>query len=154
MKSLGLKVTFHVKEEQIVEVDMQPQGKACQWIVKGVCSGTLKKQIDQWMNSYLAKKKPSRELPLNLESASPYTQKVLGVLQKVPFGQKLTYREVAEQIGQPAAARAVGNACGRNPFPLLIPCHRIVGTDGTLRGFSMGGTKVKALLLQHETGDE
>lgn len=152
--ALALKVTFHVEEEQITAVELAPHA-ACEWIIKGVCRTPLKKKIDSWMTHYLARKKPSHELPFNLANTTPYTKQVLAVLQTVPFGKTMTYREVAERMGQPAAARAIGMACGRNPLPLLIPCHRIVGSDGTLRGFSAaGGTTTKKLLLQHETGDE
>lgn len=153
-KALTLKLIFRVEEEQIAAVEMVPHPQACQWMVKGVCSAALKKDIDRWMEYYLARKVPPRELPINLEKVPPYTREVLEALRKVPFGQKRTYGELAKQTGRPQAARAVGGACGRNPVPLLIPCHRIVGVGGAMRGFSAGGTKVKKLLLQHESDDE
>lgn len=73
-------------------------------------------------------------------------------LREIPFGQTATYGEIARQIGRPGAARAVGLACNRNPLPLLIPCHRIVGANGKLTGFA-GGLDVKARLLAMEQNE-
>jgi O-6-methylguanine DNA methyltransferase len=69
----------------------------------------------------------------------------------VPFGETVTYGELARRVGSPAAARAVGAACGSNPVPLIIPCHRAVGSDGSLTGFG-GGLDAKRWLLAHERG--
>jgi methylated-DNA-[protein]-cysteine S-methyltransferase len=70
---------------------------------------------------------------------------------RVPFGRQSTYREIAEQLGQPGAVRAVGRANATNPIPIVIPCHRILGADGKLHGYSApGGLETKAWLLRHE----
>jgi O-6-methylguanine DNA methyltransferase len=74
---------------------------------------------------------------------------VLGALQKIPFGQMRSYKDIAEAIGRPNSMRAVGAANGRNPIPLIIPCHRVVGADGSLTGFG-GGLDAKAFLLRLE----
>jgi methylated-DNA-[protein]-cysteine S-methyltransferase len=76
---------------------------------------------------------------------------VLNALLKIPYGETRTYAEVAESVGRPKAARAVGMANGRNPIALIIPCHRVIGSDGTLTGFS-GGLGAKRYLLEHEFG--
>lgn len=78
-----------------------------------------------------------------------FVQAVWRALQKVPCGKVTTYGEIARTIGYPKAARAVGQACGANPLPLLIPCHRVVATNGKLGGFS-AGLAWKRLLLQVE----
>ena len=80
---------------------------------------------------------------------SVFQKKVYEALLKVPKGQVLTYREMAAQIGMPGAARAVGHAMATNPFPLVIPCHRIVRSDGTL-GHYTPDPKIKRLLLETE----
>lgn len=87
--------------------------------------------------------------PLPLQSLPPFTQRVLEELQKIPYNQTLTYSQLAARLGSPKAARAVGSACGRNPFLLLIPCHRIVASQG-LGGFA-AGLDLKKFLLDHES---
>lgn len=92
-----------------------------------------------------------RDIPLALDGLSPFIRSVLLACRDVSFGQVRTYSELAEKVAQPAAARAVGTALAKNPLPLLIPCHRIVRTDGKLSGFSApGGKRLKARLLTHE----
>jgi methylated-DNA-[protein]-cysteine S-methyltransferase len=74
---------------------------------------------------------------------------VLTELQQIPYGETASYGEVAEKIGNPSASRAVGQANARNPIPIVIPCHRVVGSNGTLTGFG-GGIEVKQTLLDLE----
>ena len=72
-------------------------------------------------------------------------------LKKIPFGETRTYKEIAIAIGKPKAARAVANACGKNPYPVIIPCHRVVCSDGTIGGFTGdGGIEKKRQLLRQE----
>ncbi len=69
---------------------------------------------------------------------------------RIPFGDTISYGELAERVGRPKAARAVGNAMNQNPTPLVVPCHRVVGSNDALCGYGMGGLKVKKWLLEHE----
>lgn len=78
-----------------------------------------------------------------------FKQKVWAALKLIPRGRVTTYKEIAEFIGRPKAARAVGNACGKNPDAPLVPCHRVVKNDGSLGGYS-GGVKQKIYLLKKE----
>jgi methylated-DNA-[protein]-cysteine S-methyltransferase len=72
-------------------------------------------------------------------------------LKKIPFGETRTYKEIAVAIGKPKAARAVANACGKNPYPIIIPCHRVVRSDGSIGGFTGdGGIEKKRQLLRQE----
>ncbi len=73
------------------------------------------------------------------------------MLAKIPFGETWSYGELANKIGSPKAVRAVGAANGRNPIPIILPCHRVIGSDGTLTGFG-GGLPTKQWLLEHEGG--
>lgn len=109
----------------------------------------VEKQIEQWLSNYVHKKPITSPLPLNWQLVPSFTQRVLEKLHQIPFGQLLTYKEVAQQIQQPQASRAVGGACGRNPFPFVIPCHRVVSSQHTLCGFS-GGLEIKKRLLSFE----
>ena len=77
--------------------------------------------------------------------------RVWNELKKIPKGETRTYKDIAELIGKPTAARAVANACGKNPYPITIPCHRVIRSDGGLGGYSgEGGIEKKKLLLKNE----
>ena len=77
--------------------------------------------------------------------------KVWNVISKIPKGKVKTYKELARSIRKPKASRAVANACGKNPFPIKIPCHRVIRSDGRLGGYSgKGGIKTKRKLLRSE----
>ncbi|MHC4212678.1 MAG: methylated-DNA--[protein]-cysteine S-methyltransferase [Planctomycetota bacterium] len=88
---------------------------------------------------------------LGLDTFTPFTQAVLNACRKIEFGQTKTYGQLAQQAGHPKAARAIGQAMSKNPLPLIIPCHRIIRSDGNCGGFSAsGGIKVKQRLLKLE----
>lgn len=80
---------------------------------------------------------------------TPFQQQVWKELQRIPYGTTITYQELARRVGNPNATRAVGHANGRNPIAIIIPCHRVVGQNGQLRGYA-GGLTMKQHLLQHE----
>jgi methylated-DNA-[protein]-cysteine S-methyltransferase len=93
----------------------------------------------------------STDPAVSLDGLSPWDHKVLLTCRKIPSGRTTTYGELALRIGHPGAARAVGSALARNPIPLIIPCHRVLRTDGHLGGFSApGGLTTKQNLLRHE----
>lgn len=88
------------------------------------------------------------DLPLTA-TGTPFQQKVWTALRTIPFGETWSYAQLADEIGQPSAVRAVGAANGRNPIFLVVPCHRVIGSNGTLVGYA-GGLDVKRFLLDHE----
>jgi len=93
----------------------------------------------------------SPDIPVMLDGFSRFCTSVLTTCRYISFGQTTTYAELAKKLGRPAAVRAVGNALAENPLPLIIPCHRVVRSDGMLGGFSAaGGKRLKAKLLKHE----
>ena len=94
--------------------------------------------------------KPSVEVPLALDKLPPFTQTTLLAVKKIPWGSVLSYGQVAAQINKPTAARAVGGACGRNPFPLIIPCHRVLDARLKIGGYSAGCLSIKESLLRFE----
>ncbi len=101
------------------------------------------------LRDYFAKNKG---LPRTLKSAlegTDFQRKVWAAIEKIPLGKTKTYGEIAAQIGHPGASRAVGAACGSNPLPLFVPCHRVLAANGKIGGFS-GGLAVKRLLLRME----
>ncbi len=100
---------------------------------------------------YFSGKRNQFDLPLDMSEATAFQRKVYSVLSGIPFGEVCTYRWLAKKIDNPKAVRAVGLANAKNRWPLVIPCHRVVGSDGLLTGFSApGGLPLKASLLQLE----
>ncbi|MBI4528242.1 MAG: methylated-DNA--[protein]-cysteine S-methyltransferase [Deltaproteobacteria bacterium] len=84
--------------------------------------------------------------PCDLSNLPPFTRNVLRLAAKIPYGEVKSYRWIAEQLGKPKATRAVGNALARNPVPIIIPCHRVVRSDGTIGGFALGSRWKRRLL--------
>jgi len=107
--------------------------------------------LREWLRGYLAGQPEScPEMPLNWEKVSDFSRQVLATLwARVPAGQWISYGKLAELCGRPGAARAVGRAMATNPWPLLVPCHRVLGSAGQLIGFG-GGLDIKLFLLKAE----
>lgn len=147
----SLLVKFLVSKKEITEIQLvkAPKPTGLHWEIIGPHSPILEEMIEKWMDSYAKKRQPDVALPIVLNGLPPYTTRVLLILRDIPFGVSLTYKELAEITGSPRGARAVGNACARNPFPLVIPCHRVLATDKGLGGFSCG-LEIKKTLLSFE----
>ena len=108
----------------------------------------LFKQAARQLAAYFAGELQQFELPL-APKGTPFQQRVWTALQGISFGTTTTYGRLAEQIGEPRAVRAVGLANGRNPIAIVIPCHRVIGANGSLTGYG-GGLDRKQWLLAHE----
>ena len=100
------------------------------------------------LNAYFAGTLRQFDLPL-APAGTPFQQRVWQALREIPYGQTVSYGELAREIGRPAAVRAVGAANGRNPLAIVVPCHRVIGSDGRLVGYG-GGLPAKSLLLELE----
>ena len=100
------------------------------------------------LNQYFAGRRQVFELPLAAQG-SDFQLRVWGELSLIPFGETLSYGEIALRLGDRGASRAVGLANNRNPIPIIIPCHRVIGADGSMVGFG-GGIERKQWLLRHE----
>jgi methylated-DNA-[protein]-cysteine S-methyltransferase len=105
-------------------------------------------RVAQQLSAYFAGELRRFELDL-APRGTPFQQRVWAALQAIPFGATTTYGRLAGVLGDPHATRAVGLANGRNPIPIVIPCHRVIGADGTLVGYG-GGLQRKQWLLAHE----
>ena len=114
------------------------------WIFNEKPFVETRKQLDE----YFAGERKEFDLPLNL-SGTDFQVQVLEELQRIPYGETTSYGAIAKRIGRPRAMRAVGAANGRNPIPIIIPCHRVIGSSGDLTGFG-GGLDTKAALLRLE----
>ncbi|MGD9099804.1 MAG: methylated-DNA--[protein]-cysteine S-methyltransferase [Anaerolineae bacterium] len=103
------------------------------------------------LQEYFAGQRSQFDLSLDLDRATPFQKSVLRAAHRIPLGVVWTYGQIAQAIGKPRASRAVGQALGRNPIPIVIPCHRVVAGDGSLGGYSGGGgLDSKRLLLRLE----
>ena len=100
------------------------------------------------LREYFAGKRDRFDLPLAAQGTE-FQRQVWAALAAIPYGQLRSYRDIAEAIDKPTAVRAVGAANGRNPLPIIVPCHRVIGSNGSLTGFA-GGLEAKTRLLQLE----
>lgn len=147
-----VKAQFFVCDKGISKVVLlpAPAGKGFEWnVVPSRAAPQVVELIEQWVCAYVKGRQPTVFLPIILEGLPPYTLRVLSILRELPIGVTLSYQELAEVTDNPLGARAVGNACARNPCPLIIPCHRVLAARGGIGGFS-GGVDVKKSLLEFE----
>jgi methylated-DNA-[protein]-cysteine S-methyltransferase len=106
-------------------------------------------EVRRQLDEYFEGKRTEFELDVDLRPATPFTRTVLERLVRVPHGEVTTYGELAREAGRPRAARAVGTVMNRNPIPIVLPCHRVIGANGALVGYG-GGLDRKRLLLSLE----
>jgi methylated-DNA-[protein]-cysteine S-methyltransferase len=117
------------------------------FLLGGGAADTAARQL----NEYFAGVRQTFSVPFDLSGMSGFMKKVYKVTRKIPFGEVRSYGWIADKVRDPGAARAVGRAMGFNPVPIIIPCHRVIASDGTLGGYG-GGLSVKKWLLAHEAG--
>lgn len=135
--------------ETALEIIGFPDGKGRvdpkpEWQLEKSKFGEVKQQLTEYFSGQ------RQEFDLQLApSGTEFQLQVLSELQNIPFGETRSYQDVATAIARPKAVRAVGAANGRNPLPIVIPCHRVIGANGSLTGFG-GGLPAKLWLLEHE----
>jgi methylated-DNA-[protein]-cysteine S-methyltransferase len=136
-------ITITTEAEKITAVELCKKANS-------LGSSKVLEQAAEQIDLYLKGSLPKFSLPLKV-SGTPFQLAVWKAIAKVPFGKTVSYGEIAKAIGKPQASRAVGAAVGANPTPLLVGCHRVLGSNGSLTGYSGGqGIKTKKLLLDHE----
>ena len=111
-------------------------------------SNDILQATEAQLGEYFAGQRQAFELPL-APQGTPFQLQVWEVLARIPFGATISYAQLAQRIGNPAGTRAVGAANGRNPLPIVLPCHRVIGADSAMTGFG-GGVPVKEFLLRLE----
>lgn len=117
------------------------------------CNSPLLFQAHTQLSEYLNGNRVAFDLPFKVTGTS-FEQDVWRQLLSIPYGQTITYSELARRVGRPNAARAVGAACGKNPIAIFVPCHRVVGQGGHLTGYAWGKERKAALLaLEGKTGE-
>jgi methylated-DNA-[protein]-cysteine S-methyltransferase len=108
-------------------------------------------RVRRELEEYFEGRRRTFDLPLDLRGRSGFSREILDRLARVPYGEVTTYKSLAVEAGKPLAARAVGTVMNRNPIPIVLPCHRVVGSNGSLVGYG-GGLDRKRLLLDLESG--
>ncbi len=93
-------------------------------------------EIEKQLNEYFHHLRNEFNLPISYNRGTPFQQEVWNALLTIPYGQTRSYQDIAIQIGRPKAIRAVGQACKKNPIGIVVPCHRVIGKDGSMRGYS------------------
>lgn len=106
------------------------------------------KDVAAQLDAYFAGELSTFELEMNL-IGTPFQRRVWGALREIPYGETISYGELARRVGNANASRAVGLANGRNPISIIVPCHRVIGANGSLTGYG-GGLERKTWLLAHE----
>lgn len=134
----------YASEEALVSVTFHPH------IEQMLPASELTREAIQQLKSYFDGRRQTFELPLTPEGTD-FQKEVWEQLKAIPYGRTKSYLDIAEGLGDRNATRAVGSANGKNPIAIIIPCHRVVGTDGSLTGYA-GGKHRKAYLLQLESG--
>ncbi|MGE0087766.1 MAG: methylated-DNA--[protein]-cysteine S-methyltransferase [Desulfococcaceae bacterium] len=150
MKSPVGKLLLAGNEKGLHHICFSEDGNPCmprpEWNADHQTLEEVMRQLALYFDGKL--KKFSLKLCLNV---TPFQREVLTALQQVPYGDTVSYGELAKMIGKPRASRAVGQANAKNPVPIVIPCHRVIGSTGRLTGFG-GGLAVKQALLELEQG--
>lgn len=146
LKSPIGEIGITASDEGLLTVNLHPQSAAKEQ--PSQAPAQLARLIER-LETYFSGAEVSFPDKLDLSNATSFQTKVWEATRLIPYGETRSYRWVAEQIGQPAAVRAVGQALGRNPLPVIIPCHRVIAGDGKLGGYS-GGLEMKRTLLRLE----
>lgn len=135
-------------DEGLTRVDFQGGKRPVDAAPSGRTPPSYFDQVIQQLREYFEGTRRVFSLPL-APPGTAFQQRVWQALQQIPYGTTITYQDLAARLGKPTASRAVGAANGRNPIAIIIPCHRVIGRDGHLRGYA-GGLHIKQQLLQHE----
>jgi len=133
---------IHIEEETITRVNF------CEKALNRIVEGSFEEEVLRQFAEYFSGKRQEFDLPY-FATGTPFQLMVWEELLKIPYGETRSYWELAEAIGKPKAARAVGNALNANPVAIIIPCHRVIASGGKLSGFG-GGTELKRQLLELE----
>jgi methylated-DNA-[protein]-cysteine S-methyltransferase len=136
-----------------ISYDVQPE-RQTEWLAQSFGVRVLRaskptEAVKRQLDEYFEGSRTQFELPLDLRPSAPFSRQVLKRLARVPYGEVTTYGALAREAQRPQAARAVGTVMNRNPIPIVLPCHRVVGANGSLVGYA-GGLERKELLLKLE----
>jgi O-6-methylguanine DNA methyltransferase len=146
----NIAVKVYGDQNEITQIDLYSHAEVgLLWQMAGEYDPKLESLVEKWLEAYCAGKQKLPSLPLRRQQVTPFTQKVLDAIACIPFGKAMTYGELAASFGKPDAARPVGGACGRNRYPLVIPCHRVIASGKKIGGFALD-LSIKERLLKFE----
>ncbi|MHC1694929.1 MAG: methylated-DNA--[protein]-cysteine S-methyltransferase [Eubacteriales bacterium] len=131
-------------DDKVVSIRFMPEGQDCNLTGQSELADIVVGQLIE----YLSGQRRDFDIPVSA-TGTKFQHGVWELLSRIPFGEVRSYGEIARALGSPKAARAVGMACNRNPLPIIVPCHRVVGSDGSLTGYA-GGIALKKKLLELE----
>ena len=145
----------HASEHAVIKVDLPDRSQVAVAFQKNVVqfkSSRLTEYVSEQLCRYFSGEVIEfRDIPVDLLGVSPFRCKALLAIRAIPYGDFCNYAQIATECGSPKAARAIGGAMASNPVPVIIPCHRVVGRNGRLTGFSApGGEMLKMMLLKME----
>lgn len=136
------------EENKIIRISFDEEENLGEFELKNTL---LLNQATNQLDEYFEGKRKRFDLPLN-PNGTEFMIKVWKALEEIPYGETVSYKQIAEKIGNSKASRAVGMANNKNPIPIIIPCHRVIGANGKLVGYALG-LEMKKLLLELEKGD-
>lgn len=146
-----IKIGIQLDKNTFLPISVTFKGNILERVILGKEGREPPVWAKEWLANYERGALPSQELFLDDVKLTAFEKRVLQEIQKVPFGKTLTYKELAIASGSPKGYRAVARVCAKNPWPLFVPCHRIVRTGGGLGGFAFGLPLKKALLQFEKT---
>jgi methylated-DNA-[protein]-cysteine S-methyltransferase len=146
----GIKITVLVSTQGIKKIilNRKKQDKELLQATKLHSNDPYLFEVFNQLNEYFSGSRKKFDLPLDIDGTE-FQKKVWNELKKIPYGKTKSYKYIAEKLGDVKAIRAVGKANGQNPVPILIPCHRVIGSNGKLTGYA-GGLDIKEKLLEIE----
>lgn len=133
-----------IKNEKITDISFYQILGSNQDARNTALENAIKQQLKQYFEGSLT----TFTIPIDLQG-TPFQKQVWQEIAKIPYGSVITYKDIANNIGKEKASRAVGGACNKNPIPIIIPCHRVIGSNGQLTGYN-GGIEIKEYLLSLE----
>lgn len=146
----------HVVHTPIGSFQLQFTDRGLRALTLGAARSSARRPLPAGLRRHFARYAAGQpvdwNVPLDWSGGTTFQRKVWRVLQRIPHGETRSYGWVARQLGKPRAARAVGAACGANPIPVIVPCHRVVASDGSLGGFSAGLVWKRRLLKLEQNG--
>jgi methylated-DNA-[protein]-cysteine S-methyltransferase len=144
-----LRILYYRSDDLCLEIEIEDETinriSFCDAPLNHLVENDFEREIIKQLDEYFAGKRQEFDLAF-FATGTPFQLMVWQELMKIPYGQTLSYQEIAERIDRPKSARAVGNALGANPVAVIIPCHRVISSDGSLGGFG-GGIATKKFLL-------
>ena len=149
---VGMSFTTHERGLAVIPAKAGIQKSKTKTKRRGVAMQRLYRRVESSFNKYFSGRLRSFNVPIRL-IGTPFQKSVWRALRRIPYGHTCSYAGVAKWIGRPKAVRAVANAIAKNPIGIIIPCHRVILSDGRLGGFGWGITRKKRLLLLEKTAN-